>query len=278
MPRARVDLDAVYYSDDPVKQRKGRRLLYINHNKRYERMSPMRYPGHEDVIAPRVCAKRCSVMVRGHQCKHRTCMDYRFCWIHLASKLHLFIAPSRRLRAMGIPGNPLGLYAVASLKSLKAAGKDANGAPVRTPELVFDTEQMIETDYGGERIDPKQRYPDPDDKETGTYTVSLADDSVYDGLAASGALSYSNEVIDVKKLMEKHSTKAAFKRAYDDAVKKTRIANIDVANTGGGMIKFKAIRRITHGQELLWAYGSEYWEVDGLKYYLTGTGWSKRRT
>lgn len=278
MPRAKVDLDAVYYSEHPKTQRKGRRLLYIN--QRYERTSPMRFPGHEDVVAPRVCARKCKANVRGHKCRRHTCMDYRYCWLHLVTKKHLLIAPSRRLKSFGIPGKPLGLYAVASLKSLRTAGRDADGAPNQTDELVFDTAQRIQTNYGGERIDMDERYPDPDDKETGTYTVELADGSVYDALAAASALSYSNEVINVRDLMLKHRTKTTFKRAYAEAAKKEHgargKANIDVANTGGGMIMFQAIRPITHGQELLWTYGTEYWDVDGLKYYLTGTGWGRR--
>lgn len=268
MPSAKVNLDKVYYSDDPDKQRKGRKLLYVNYRKRYRRTNPMSR-GDRAVVAPRVCTRKCLAITGGRHCRRRSCFDYRYCWQHLASEKHLLIAPSRRLASFGIPGNPLGLYAVADSK---------DRVPVKKPqEIVFKKGEMIDM-YGGEEIDPDERYPDPKNRETATYAVTAADGTVYDALAAAGAVSYSNEVVDVRDLMERHKTKAGFVRAYKAAEKKEYgphgHANIGVANSGGGMIKFKATRPVSHGQELLWTYGSEYWESDGMKYYLTGSSWS----
>ena len=275
MTKAKVDLDQVYYAKGKTEQRRGRKLMYVNERKHFRRSSPMRAPGHEDVEAPRVCSLGCKAKVNGHHCRRRTCMDYVYCYQHLISKRHLFIAPSRHLRLMGVPGNPLGLYAVAGIRQLRLAGKDAYGAPRMTDELVFKKDAQIGS-YGGEILPNKnERYADPEDKETATYAVEIADGTIFDGLTASGALSYSNDAINVKKIMTKYPTEKAFVRAYktEEKAAKRDIVNIAVSDTQDKSVRFKTTRAVTHGTELLWTYGSLYWSTPGMKYYITGKGW-----
>ncbi len=243
-------------------------------------MSPMRTKDHEDVIGYRVCAKNCSAKVNGRLCGRRTCMDYRYCWQHLIIKKHLLIAPSRKLMSFGIPGKPLGLYAVVNLKTMKEAGRDINGIPNKTDRVVFNKGDVVDS-YDGEVIDKNKRYPDPDDQETISYGVEGGDGTIFDGLSAARAVSYSNETINVKLLMEKATSKTAFKKEYREAEERAYgprgTANVDSTSDRTGPVKIEAVRKIRHGDEILWTYGPDYWSTEGMKKFITGTGWITKR-
>ena len=241
------DVSSVYYPEGGE--------LYVNkgYDRRKWRISPRRGSKQPDLTAPRICGMQCVAKSKstGQRCRRRTCIDYRYCNQHLVIHKHLAVRMSKRLKELGVPG--LGLYA-----------QD----PSRT--VVFKKGAII-GEYGGEKMsrdDWNRRYNDPEDKDTGTYSAGSGNKgSVFDGIAAASAVSYANEPSDVAKLLGKSTSYADFKRRYPDVR-----GNVSTRSVKGVMKMF-ALKDIRHGEEILFNYGPEYWGTDGMKRYITGSGY-----
>lgn len=242
------DLSAVYYPEGKAGD------LYVN--RRYPRskwrISPRRATKQPDLTAPRVCGLQCvAISSSTHQrCKRRTCVDYRYCAQHLKIVKHLAVRMSKRLEKLGVPG--LGLYATAPFKKGSELG-----------------------DYGGEKLTRaawNKRYNDPKDKETGAYSLAAGHSKtgfVFDGLAAASAISYANEANDVAKMLTKAKSYKDFSKMYNEVGETGNAYTRSVA----GNIKMFARKDIKENDEVLVNYGPEYWGTDGMKSYITGSGW-----
>lgn len=274
MPSRKVGVDRrrVYYPEGSPDED-----LYVNDDRGDAGKRRVSRRGHrgEDVTAPRICGRRCVATTKTtkKRCKRPTCQDYRYCPTHLASEKHLYIGPSERLHEVGAEG--LGLYAFDP--DLGRMEKDPNGFPVRKKHVVFKKDEEI-GDYGGEKMSKREfddRYDDPKNRETSSYSIGAARGGwVLDGLAAASAVTYSNESLNVGKLMRRSKTPAAFKKAYEAAAEKDRRANA-LMRQRNKMVRMKAARPIRQGEEILWHYGAPYWNTLGMKKLLTGKGWGR---
>jgi hypothetical protein len=109
---------------------------------------------------------------------------------HLQSDAKLAIAPSRRLRDIGVPNKALGLYAAHPRVRLAKDRQgfpmpsalqprlrdDETGAQQRGPAIAFRVGQVV-TIYGGEVLTREQfddRYDDPGNMDTAAYAVQMA--------------------------------------------------------------------------------------------------------
>ena len=189
--------------------------------------------------------------------------------IYFEGEKHLLISKSRRLHQLGV--NAMGLYAYTG-----KIEKDANGFPkIDMNTRVFSKNDIID-EYGGERLSDSQfdvRYADPNDFETASYAIKGLGNVIFDGLAAATALSYSNESIDVEKLMKKYPKQADFEYHYRQIASKDSKANAKLKDSVRAP-RMVAARNIYKGQEILWNYGAEYWSSRGMKIFLTKGGWS----
>ena len=228
---------------------------------------------NEDLIAPRVCGLNCIVInaVTGHKCRRPTCQDYRYCTRHLASIKHLLIAKSKRLHDLGVDG--LGLYAYNP--KFGRAHSYAKGIPIMDPtHIVFKTGDVL-GEYGGEILTKAEfdsRYDDRDNDETATYAESGYKGFLVDGLGATSAISYSNESLDIGKLMRHSRDQNDFVQRYDTAAEYDHRTNV-MTRQRKGMIEMVATRSIAHCEEILWNYTSSYWASEGMKRFITGLGW-----
>jgi hypothetical protein len=270
MPKeVRVHQDHVYYPEGDAEQD-----LYVNRkiSKRTWRTSPRRVASQVDLTAPRICGRQCvgTSKSTGQRCRRRTCMDYRYCPIHLAAVKHLLIAKSKRLHDLGVDG--MGLYAYDP--EIGRLQKDAHGFPVPDKtRRVFAKKSEI-GDYGGERLSRAEfdaRYEDPENRETGSYAEG-GTNFILDGLAAASAVSYSNESLDVAALMRSAHTYREFKAAYDRRSSRDGKANVQTKQRAN-MIRMVATKPIYQGDEILWHYGPGYWGTPGMKSFITGSAW-----
>ena len=276
---AAVDLSRVYYPGgrpDPSLQvnAKRRRNLWRTSPKRRNAGDA---DGHRDLTAAPVCG-RCLAMSRSTnlRCKRRTCLDYRYCPQHLSSIEHLAIAPSRRLRDLGVPHKAVGLYAVAPNQRLL---KDREGFPLisAAAPVVFSRGKDI-TPYGGEVLSPAtfaERYGDPGDRDTAAYALGMTGRRVVDGLSAATAATYSNEALDMAPLMRHARNYAEFAKIYNAAERtdaNQRLINVD-SHQSQNVVYLRATRAIHHGEEILWNYSHVYWGSESLRRYLIGKGW-----
>jgi len=271
-----VDKDRVYYPEG------GR--LYISKGKNGGRTSPRRVVG-VDLKAPRICGSRCVATSKsGSRCRRKTCQDYRYCPQHLAINKHLLIGKSKRLHQLGVDG--MGLYAYDP--SLGTLLKDATGYPVRemgkvvfrkppTNATIKKLKDYIIGDYGGERMSRQEfieRYGDPNNVETAAYAEG-GTGFILDGLAAASAVSYSNEPLDIAKLMrDSGGSRAVFVNSYNKAAEKDKKKNA-MTRQIDKTIRMIPTRVIRQGEEILWHYGPGYWGTEGMKRVITGTGWSE---
>jgi hypothetical protein len=187
----------------------------------------------------------------------------------LAKVKHLLVAKSKRLHSMGVDG--LGLYAYDPDVEMPLK-KDENGIPIATRHVVFREGQAIGM-YGGEKLTKKQfddRMGDPDDYETASYAEDGGKGFILDGLAAASAVSYANESLDVAKLMSQSKNQRDFVSRYNAAADADSRVN---ALTKGGNARMYATKAIRQGQEILWNYTAGYWDREGMKRYITGSGW-----
>ena len=280
MPKeVKVHKDKVYYPEGNAS-----RDLYVNRkmSKRQWRTSPRRVAGI-DLTAPRICGTQCVAVSEstGRRCRRRTCVDYRYCSQHLAREKHLMVGKSKRLHELGVNG--LGLYAYnPELGKLK---KDAHGFPVKEMALrVFrkmppsvKRDKMMDYvigDYGGEVLtthEKNARYEDPDDMETAAYAEG-GTNFVLDGLSAASAVSYSNESLDVARLMRDSSDQRDFKSRYQAAGARDRASKVQTKQINH-MIRMLPTKDIYQGEEILWHYGPGYWGTEGMKRVITGSGW-----
>ena len=268
----------------------------VKRPRRFWRTSPSRRrasedDGHRDLIAPPICGRCLAVSAKtGRRCKRSTCLDYRHCPQHLALLQHLAIAPSRRLRDLGVPNKALGLYAVDPATKL---AKDREGFPTfsaaaaaATAPVVYRRGEVV-AEYGGEHLtqaDFDERYGDAHNRDTAAYAEGFDPDGsgVIDGLAAASAATYSNEALDVAALYRRARTYAAFIRLYNNAARTAAnraLVNVDSEQRGGGAAAMArtmlliATRQIRHGEEIVWNYGHGYWGTESMKRYVTGRGW-----
>lgn len=225
-----------------------------------------------DLIAPRVCSSMCIAKSKksNKRCRKVTCMDYRYCPVHLASEKQLLIYKSKRLHDLKLNG--LGLYAYDP--SLGKLDKDAGGFPKVGRKVVFKTDEEID-EYAGERMTMQQhndRYDDPDDMDTAAYAES-GTNYVIDGIAAASAVSYANESLDIKSLMDKYKKRSKFEEKYEEAASEDPKANATTQEGRDKVIRMYAGKPIRQGQEILWHYGPDYWGSLGMKRMVTGKDW-----
>ena len=267
MPKeVRVYRDHVYYPEGGD--------LYVNRRepKARWRVSPRRVASRTDLTAPRTCGRRCVAQSKstGQRCRRRTCMDYRYCPTHLASEKHLMIGKSKRLHDLGMRG--MGLYAYDPAHG--RLERDADGFPVPDKALRVFRKGAEIGDYGGEVLSKAEyddRYEDPRDEESASYAES-GSSVIVDGLSAASAVSYSNESIDVAKLLRESKSYAGFKAAYERKARRDGKANVETKQRAK-MIRMVARKPIAQGEEILWHYGPGYWGTAGMKTFLTGKAW-----
>ena len=280
MPKeVRVHKNKVYYPEGDAS-----RDLYVNRKltKKQWRTSPRRVAG-VDLTAPRICGERCVTVSdrTGQRCRRRTCVDYRYCAQHLALEKHLMVGKSKRLHDLGVNG--LGLYAYNP--EFGKLRKDAHGFPIRDGEhRVFKKmpanvkrNKMLEYaigDYGGEVLTAQEkndRYEDPDDMETAAYAEG-GTNFILDGLSAASAVSYSNESLDVARLMRESADRRDFGQRYQAAAARDRLWKVQTRQVDK-MIRMFPMKDIYQGDEILWHYGPNYWGTEGMKRVITGSGW-----
>jgi hypothetical protein len=220
-------------------------------------------------------------------------MDYTLCWTHLANRKHVFIAKSRHLRTFNHPVQGLGVYAVLDTRVLRSAGKNHGdgGSPVEDAGIpVFAAGDILGV-YMGERLTRAEfdrRYGD-DETSTAAYSANVdygadaarpPEGDVMDAIAATNFVSYINEYVDVARIMNQPAMKKnTFVAVYNDREREGATPNVEwyapstVDRNYVGPPQIRAMREIHHGEELLIAYGAEYWNTDALKLSLTSRAW-----
>lgn len=189
-------------------------------------------------VRGRLLVGQCQHALRsGRRCQRMTTVDYQYCTFHLLRHWHLMVAPSR------IPGAGLGLFAVNETK-WRAYGKDNAGRPVPDAHVVvFAKGTRIGNGFGGELLsidDEEKRYGD----QGSVYALCWYPDGkneaqgIVDAFVARTACSYANDAIN----LHCRSEWPFRNNAYWDG------------------IDLRAETAIAHGDEILWEYGSGYWE------------------
>jgi hypothetical protein len=279
MARASIKFKKIYFgSKNATQQAKRIRQLYVNKSSKYRRQSLC---GNGTLKSYRVCNSQCMAILKDCKiCSNIACIDYRYCGKHLAILKHLIVAPSRALHSMGLEG--LGLYAVNYNKDMT---KDGIGAPkIDKRIIVFNKGDKID-EYVGERFD-SQEDPDflvrygkrgvRDDTISAAYGLEGEGGYIWDAIAASCALSYSNDPTNIIKLYEKCKTPKEFNTRYEERVDKDKRENIyakESTKNSGGPSVFYAQKKLYHGDELVWSYGPDYWVADKLRKKLYGEKW-----
>lgn len=184
----------------------------------------------------------CHALTRsGARCTLKSCNDMDYCWLHLRKEKRVQIGPSRLTNASG-QSFGRGLFAMTKhvvLSASKLAQFRAGGGTEkeRADNLVFAKGQTIGL-YKGDVITKKtldKRYDDKGTEFTAPYAIDYpGDGKVTDALCQRNFVALANDP---------HGTNAR--------------ANAKVVNN-----RLKAIRNIWRGEEILWNYGTDYWESE----------------
>jgi hypothetical protein len=216
-------------------------------------LAPRGIPTSKGIIykCKSLCGDRCwyiNPSTHNH-CRRTPCVDYRYCPQHLMSEKHLLVGKySRHLRSLNPPVDGRGLYAIANAATLKQRGMTDDIPNIYKRAIIFKKGDLIDY-YGGEYMSKKENDARYVNAKTGTtYSVGEIDGgaNVMDAFCASTAGAYANDPYDP--------------RNQDPFAKARTDANIEVRSKKGSRnFPIYALKDISHGEELLYHYGEDYW-------------------
>lgn len=190
------------------------------------------------------CNKACTARTkRGTACRIKACRFYGLCWIHARAQLHVVLRDSRHIQ--GIKG----LVAYDTVKQ-------------RAGQPVFKKGERLPFDYRGESLNRDVLGDRYDQKDAAGNVVEVTAPYAVDRNHA--------QTVVVDGACQRHP--AAY---INDAHGTTQSNNINIRATPKGRFypKVFALRDIFHGDELFFAYGTEYWQDHGDAYLQTSTNY-----
>jgi NAD-dependent SIR2 family protein deacetylase len=256
----------------------GKRINGLSRSDKYGQMWRVS-PWIDRVTANLIFASVPRLAGKCRQC-HTLCYeDLRYCPEHLMQIKKLYIGPSR------IENAGEGLYALAPGGIYRMAPRSII-PEVDMRLIVFKKDDVIDRIYGEELTDEQmiERYYDLLNLQNKSYVEDIKRGRTHyfnDNLGASSAMSYANEAINVRALMDRaHVGMVEFIIMYQRQMRAPAAqqlspytANVEIFADQPQF--FVATRNIFQGEELLRNYGADYWASPAIKKMLTGKLWDE---